>query len=87
MFALTQTTPLTYQVHSSIWYVALISKREREICLLRPLAAQSIGLSASQGALYSALFNVASAFGRLAFGYLGDVALGVGPVLLVRDRR
>ncbi|GFZ49201.1 hypothetical protein JCM24511_06951 [Saitozyma sp. JCM 24511] len=28
------------------------------------------------GALYSALFNVASAFGRLAFGYLGDAALG-----------
>jgi hypothetical protein len=44
-------------------------------------AAQSVGLSASQGALYSALFNVASAFGRLAFGYLGDVALGVRPVL------
>ncbi|GHJ86260.1 hypothetical protein NliqN6_2662 [Naganishia liquefaciens] len=38
--------------------------------------ASSIGLSASQGALYSALFNIASAVGRLAFGFLADYAVG-----------
>jgi hypothetical protein len=40
-------------------------------------AASSIGLSSAQGALYAALFNVASAVGRLAFGLLADFATGV----------
>lgn len=44
--------------------------------------ALSIGLSASQGALYSALFNVASGFGRIAFGYLADSAVGVSGLML-----
>ena len=38
--------------------------------------AQSIGLSASQGALYSALFNVLSGVGRIVFGVLADALLG-----------
>ncbi|KAJ9107351.1 hypothetical protein QFC21_000801 [Naganishia friedmannii] len=38
--------------------------------------ASSVGLSSAQGALYAALFNVASAIGRLAFGLLADFATG-----------
>jgi hypothetical protein len=42
------------------------------------ISAQSVGLSASQGALYSALFNITSGIGRIAFGFLADAFLGVG---------
>lgn len=41
------------------------------------ILAQSVGLSASQGALYSALFNITSGIGRIAFGFLADAFLGV----------
>jgi hypothetical protein len=43
-------------------------------------AGQSVGLSSSQGALYSALFNIASGIGRIAFGVLADFALGVSDI-------
>lgn len=51
--------------------------------LFVPSVASSIGLSSSQGALYSALFNIASALGRLAFGFLADYAVGVREDYLV----
>jgi hypothetical protein len=44
---------------------------------LTSMIASSIGLSTSQGALYSALFNIASGIGRLAYGFLADYAVGV----------
>jgi hypothetical protein len=43
------------------------------------MSAQSVGLSPSQGALYSALFNITSGIGRIAFGFLADALLGVRP--------
>jgi hypothetical protein len=44
--------------------------------------AQSVGLSAAQGALYSALFNLASAVGRVGFGLLADTITGVSVAFL-----
>jgi len=39
--------------------------------------AQSVGSTSAQGAIYSAVFNVASAIGRVTFGFLADAATGV----------
>lgn len=47
------------------------------------ISAQSVGLSASQGALYSALFNITSGIGRIAFGFLADAFLGVSALQLI----
>ncbi|KAH8085933.1 major facilitator superfamily domain-containing protein [Filobasidium floriforme] len=38
--------------------------------------ARSIGQTAAQGALYSALFNIASGIGRIAFGVVADFMTG-----------
>ena len=46
------------------------------------LVAQSVGLSAAQGALYNTLFNVASAIGRIGFGVVADNMTGVRPYTL-----
>lgn len=43
----------------------------------RPTTARSIGQTAAQGALYSALFNIASGIGRIAFGVVADFMTGV----------
>jgi hypothetical protein len=40
-------------------------------------AAQSVGLTAAQGALYNTLFNVSSAIGRIGFGVIADNMTGV----------
>lgn len=42
-----------------------------------PLYAASIGLSTSTGSTLLAIFNLASAFGRIGFGQLGDK---IGPI-------
>lgn len=63
-------------VHIPIRYVPHRIERSGSLRELY-LTASSIGLSSSQGALYSALFNIASAIGRLAYGFLADYAIGV----------
>jgi hypothetical protein len=53
-----------------------LAKRDTYTVLLAH-AAQSVGFSASRGALYGALFNVSSGAGRIGFGMLADFATGV----------
>jgi hypothetical protein len=53
----------------------------------RPTTARSIGQTAAQGALYSALFNIASGIGRIAFGVVADFMTGVSRSHPVYRRR
>ena len=43
--------------------------------------AVSIGMTASQGALFSALYNISSGIGRIGFGYLADMFVGVSAIV------